>query len=203
MLTGVLESQSNQKSLHREAQVFATEVRSTEGNAKVGCDPPGQGESIGGVGELDCLLTDRPQVIAHDDAASYSKHEAGLIAGALRTHHPGNQASDQEQRWPAKTSKTHQVLRNWWSTARHRSITTAMPADSSRRATSSSRIPCCIQTSRGCTSSKASRRAAMCSDRRKMFTMSIGPRAAAAVRRSGYTASPRVMPPAGCTGTMR
>ena len=31
----------------------------------------------------------------------------------LRTQHPGNQASDQEQRWPAKTSKTHQVLRNW------------------------------------------------------------------------------------------
>ena len=59
-------------------------------------------------------------------------------------------------------------------------MTTSMPAASRVRATSLCRIPCCIQTSTGLTSSIASSSAGMCSDRRKMFTMSIGPAAAVA-----------------------
>ena len=50
-----------------------------------------------------------------------------------------------------------------------------MPAASSLRATSSCRIPCCIQTSGGRISSKASSSAGMCSERRKMLTISMGP----------------------------
>src|SRR4051812_31676661 len=61
-------------------------------------------------------------------------------------------------------------------------------------------MPCCIHTRAGRTSSIASTNAGTYSERRKMLTMSIGPAAWAADRRSGWTGSPSVTPPKGWTG---
>src|SRR5580765_362793 len=175
------------------------EIDAPETNGDGGSNAPPDGERVCWCGERDGLVVHGPEISSYHHSTRDGEHQPGLVLGGL--------ASGGESRGPEhegdgdEHSALHQAPRNGWSTARQRSTTTAIPADSRLRATSSCRIPCCIQTSCGRISRSCSSSDGMCSERRKMFTISMGP-AAAADRRSGWTGSPRVTPPAGLTGTM-
>ena len=191
----------NEVGFRRNPEVVAREIGSREADPEIGPDIPAQSHGVSRRDELDRLGIHLPEIGAPHHSTGNREYQPGLVLG-LAPARMGPETTHQRQHSADQPSDWHQPPRNWWSTARQRSITTAIPASSSLRATSVWRMPTCIQTSWGLTSSSCSSKAGIYSERRKIFTMSMGPAAAPAERRSGYTGSPRVTPPAGCTGMM-
>ena len=178
----VLESQSEEEGFRRNPEVVAREIGSREADPEIGPDIPAQSHGVSRRDELDRLGIHLPEIGAPHHSTGNREYQPGLVLG-LAPARMGPETTQQASavRRPAfGLASAPQELVVYRETAIHYHRDPCLfqlPGNLGRAGR-----PTCIQTSCGLTSSSCSSRAGMYSERRKIFTISMGP---AAARRSG------------------